>query len=130
MKVALLSLAFLGSQSFMTSQPITPISDSIPHLNVEVLCKATEATDQAMGLTEAQSFEHCLRDETEAQQQLAALWQASSTAVRNQCEGEAMAGDSQSYVDLLTCIQMTNDAKALSSAGPPLRGASKNRNKN
>ena len=54
MKVALLSLALLG-------QPVTiPVSDKVPVLNVEPLCKATVADDKAMGLTDAQSFSGCM----------------------------------------------------------------------
>jgi hypothetical protein len=47
MKAALLSLAFLGSQS--VTIPAMQASDRIPHLNVEALCKATSARDKAMG---------------------------------------------------------------------------------
>lgn len=87
--------------------------DRIPHLNVEALCKATSATDKAMGLALAQSFEACMRDETTAQQQLTAIWQANPAPVRERCAGEAMMGDSQSYVDLLTCLQAADIVKAV-----------------
>jgi hypothetical protein len=119
MKAALLSLALLGSQGML-------VADRVPELNVEATCKATTATDKAAGLALAQSFEACMRDETTAQKQLVTLWQATSRTVRDECEGEATVGGIQSYVDLLTCIQMTDDANH-----PPqitLRGASKNRN--
>ena len=56
MKVALLSLALLG-------QPLIPVSDKVPVLNVEALCKASVEEDKAMGLTEAQSFSGCMDDE-------------------------------------------------------------------
>jgi hypothetical protein len=71
-----------------------------------------------------------MRDEKDARQQLITLWPTSSASVRKECEGEATTGGSQSYVDLLTCMQITSEANALSSASAaPLRGASKNRNK-
>ena len=63
MRVALLSLALLG-------QPLIPVSDKVPVLNVEALCKATVEDDKAMGLTDAQSFSDCMKDETQAQQQV------------------------------------------------------------
>ena len=121
MKAALLSLALLGGQ------PVVLVSDRIPELNVEGLCKATTAADKAMGLVLAQSYEACMRDETTARQQLTAIWQANRSPVRDNCEGEAVAGGSQSYVDLLTCIQMTDDANP-SLQRTQLRGASKSRN--
>jgi|SRR5215475_16053770 len=120
MKAALLTLGLLGSQTFM-------VSDSIPHLNVEALCRSTVADDKAMGLALAQSFDGCMGDETAAQKQLAAVWQASAGPVRDQCEGEAIAGGFQSYVDLLTCLQLADSVSPASSAAS-LRGASKNRN--
>ncbi|MGY4626595.1 hypothetical protein [Bradyrhizobium sp. USDA 4486] len=122
MKLVLFSLGLLASHSLL------PISDRVPELKVETLCKMTSETDKAMGLALAQSFADCMRDETAAQQQLGTMWATTKSTVRDTCEGEAVAAGSQSYVDLLTCIQMTETASALSSP-PPLRGASKNRNK-
>ena len=122
MKIALLSLAMMGGQFAI------PVSDRVPHFNVEALCKATVATDKAMGLALPQTYEDCIRDENNALQQLNTVWLTNSDAVRNQCEGEATAGGSDSYVDLLTCMQMADWAKA-TPAAPKLRGASKDRNK-
>lgn len=121
MNAALFSLALLASPS------LVEISDRIPELKVEALCKATTETDKAMGLALAQSFADCMRDETAAQQQLGTLWATTRPAVRNACESEATIVG-QSYVDLLTCIQMTDVASATSTT-PALRGASKNRNR-
>jgi hypothetical protein len=122
MKAALLSLALLGGQS------VIPVSDSVPHLNVEATCKAAAATDKEMGLALGQSYDACMRDETTAQQQLTAIWQANPGPVRDRCETEAKIGDdSQSYVDLLTCLQAADIVNPLPQS-TPLRGASKNRN--
>lgn len=122
MKAALLSLALLGGQSAIL------VSDRVPHLRVEALCKATAEDDRENGIVLGQSFENCMRDETAAQQQLTAVWSSNAGAARDRCEAEAMIGDdSQSYVDLLTCMQeagLTNTASPRAS----LRGASKNRN--
>ena len=122
MKAALLSLALLGSQS------VIPVSDRVPKLNVEALCKATAADDKANGIVLGQSFEGCMRDETTAQQKLTTIWQANPAPVRDRCESEAMIGDdTQSYVDLLTCLQAADIVNPPAQAAP-LRGASKNRN--
>jgi hypothetical protein len=123
MKVALLSLALLG-------QPVAiPVSDKVPVLNVEALCKATVADDKAMGLTDAQSFSGCMEDETQAKQQVSDMWATSPSAVRNQCEMTATTGGSQSYVDLLTCLQAEYIAAHPDLPPGSLRGASKDRNK-
>ena len=122
MNIASLFLALLASNVTV------PVSDRVPELKVEALCKATSETDQAMGLALAQSVADCMRDETAAQQQLGTVWSTTKPAVRDSCEGEAASGPAQSYVDLLTCIQMADTASAQSTT-PPLRGAGKNRNK-
>jgi hypothetical protein len=122
MRVTLPLLVLLGCQPVLAS-------DRAPKLNVEALCKTTTATDKAMGLVLAQSFSACMRDENAAQKQLISLWQKNPGSVRDECEGEAMAGGIQSYVDLLTCMQMADWAKPASQA-TRLRGASKNRNTN
>jgi len=122
MKAALLSLALLGS-----NLP-TLVSDRVPELKVEALCQATTAIDKEMGLSEAQSFADCVRDETAAQQQLQAIWQGTAPSLRNRCEGEATSAGAQSYVDLVTCIQMEETANSLPNP-TGLRGASKARNK-
>ncbi|MCP3444646.1 hypothetical protein [Bradyrhizobium sp. CCGUVB14] len=125
MKIAALSAAFLGSQLF-----VIPVSDRVPELKVEAQCQATTATDKAMGLSESQSFADCMRDETDARQQLQTLWTATPGPVRDSCLGEATGEGSPSYVDLLTCIQMRQIASATpTDTAPKLRGASKNRNK-
>jgi len=117
---AFLSLALLGGQAAM------PVSDRVPQFNIEALCKSTAAADKAMGLAEPQSFADCMRDEKDALQQLSALWPTNTVAVRDRCEGEAVAAGTASYVDLLTCLQMTDLASSLTT-GAPLKGGSKNR---
>jgi hypothetical protein len=127
MKVVALSLlALLGA-----APPVTiPVSDKIPVLNVEALCKATVEDDKAMGLTDAQSFSGCMEDETKAQQQVNTMWAASPGDVRNQCEITATTGGSQSYVDLLTCLQAAYIVAHPDLPPGALKGASKDRNKN
>ncbi|MDH2343463.1 hypothetical protein QCM77_31020 [Bradyrhizobium sp. SSUT18] len=122
MKIVLLTLAMIGGQTTI------PVSERVPQLNVEATCKATVATDKAMGLDLAQSYDDCMRDENSALQQLHSVWLTNSDSLRNRCEGEATAGGSDSYVDLLTCMQMADWAKSTPDA-PKLKGASKNRNK-
>jgi hypothetical protein len=122
MRIVVLFLALAGGQ------PLIPVSERVPRLDVEAMCRATVATDKAMGLDLPQSYEDCMRDENSALQQLNTAWTANPEALRNRCEGEATAGGSDSYVDLLTCMQMAEWVNSPASA-PKLRGAGKNRNK-
>ncbi|OKO78031.1 hypothetical protein AC630_20120 [Bradyrhizobium sp. AS23.2] len=108
----------------------TPVSERLPNFNIEGLCKATAADDAAMGLSLPQPVENCVRDETAAKQQLAAIWEQNAGPKRDSCEAEAAIGisDSQSYVDLLSCMQMAGIAGA-GATTTTLRGGSKTRNK-
>jgi hypothetical protein len=116
--------------AFTSIQTTVPVSERLPNFNIEGLCKATAADDAAMGLDLAQPVENCMRDETAAKQQLATIWEQNAGPARDSCEGESAAGprDSQSYVDLLTCMQMAGVANAGAQA-TSLRGGSKARNK-
>lgn len=116
---ALLSLVSLASMPALASE-------RIPQFNVQATCNASAAADKAMALAEPQSVADCMRDEMDARQQLTTLWQSNPGPVRESCEGEAVAGGNESYVDLLTCLQMADLASSSSSAAP-LKGASKKR---
>ena len=122
MKIVLVSMAVIGSQL------VTPVSDKVPKLNVEATCRAIVATDKEMGLSVTQSYDDCMHDENAAQDQLSPAWLATTNEVRHQCEGEATAAGNESYVDLLTCVQMADYAKSPSPSASLLTGASKSRN--
>jgi len=125
MNVAFLSIALVSQ---LGSPVVIPVGDLVPAINVERTCKETAAADKAANLDLAQPVENCMRDENAAREQLAAIWANYSAQVRNRCEQEATLVGTGSYVDLLTCMQMTDPATI--SPTPALRGASKNRNKN
>jgi hypothetical protein len=121
MKVALLSLAFLGTEL------VTPISDRVPELSVEALCKGRSADDRVMGLPESQSVADCVRDETAAKQELGTIWATTSRPIRDGCQNEVLFSlGTRSYLDLLSCIQIADDTKSMS---PATRGVSKSRNR-
>ena len=121
MKAALLALSLLG-------QPAIPVSDRVPVFNVEALCRDVSADDKASGLVLAQDASECERDEGLARQQLSSAWLTVPGPARDSCEGEAAPAGIQSYVDLLTCLQMTGWANPNPAPATPLRGASKMRN--
>ena len=125
MNKGLLSIA-LASQ--LGSPLVIPVGDRVPVIDVERTCKETVATDKAMDLDLPQSVKKCMSDENAARQQLAAIWLSYSASIRDRCEQEATLVGTGSYVDLLTCMQMTDPTKLTPTMA--LRGASKNRNRN
>jgi len=59
------------------------------------------------------SFEACMKDEQSARAQLAATWDRFAGPQRANCVQTENTGGSPSYVELLTCMQMAQDAKTL-----------------
>jgi hypothetical protein len=126
MIVAFVSIA-LATQ--LVSPLVIPVGDLVPVIDVQRSCKETAAANKAMDLDLAQSVANCLRDENAARLQLIGIWSTYSASVRDRCEKEATnIPGSASYVDMLTCMQMTDPSTM--SPTPALRGARKTRNKN
>jgi hypothetical protein len=92
-------------------------ADKPPEFDVTASCKAVAA----FGLALQHSPEACISDENAAHAELKQKWETYSATERSRCVDETMIA-SPSYVDILTCLQMAQDAEALNS---PLVGASK-----
>ena len=96
---ALLALAF-GSTA------VIAVAD-VPEYDVAPSCRAAVTVMPG-------SFEACMRDEQSARAQLAASWDRFAAPQRDNCvQTESNTGGPPSYVELLTCMQMTQDAKRL-----------------
>ena len=72
-------------------------ADELPAFDIARNCKS-EATDSRMG-------KNCTGDETDAKNQLAKRWSSFSASQKQTCVGESSIGE-QSYVELLTCLEM------------------------
>jgi hypothetical protein len=95
---ALLALAF-GSPLFIA------VAD-VPAYDVSPACRAAVTVMPG-------SFEACMKDEQAARAQLAATWDRFAGPQRDNCVQTENTGGSPSYVELLTCLQMAQDAKSL-----------------
>jgi hypothetical protein len=90
--------------------PLLPLaaqahSEGVPKLAVENSCRDAKL----YGMTDPeQTYKNCMLDENEAKQQLEAKWSDYKAATRRQCLA-AGANPSPSYVELLTCIEMTDE---------------------
>ncbi|MGA7810776.1 hypothetical protein [Bradyrhizobium sp.] len=108
MKAALFSLAILGTRSAIA------VADNVPKISNQSLCRARAADDRIMNLPP--SLSECLRQENDAKQKLDLVWGTTPARLRNRCRADAVTLGTLSYLDLLTCVQMTDDAKPLSPA--------------
>jgi hypothetical protein len=73
--------------------------DRVPAFNIARNC--TE--EVAGGITSSAA---CSKDETDAKSELAKRWSEFSASNKKACVGESSIGGEQSYVELLTCVEM------------------------
>ena len=80
------------------------VSDTVPRFDTVRECRIEggPSVDQA----------RCSRDEAAALRQLQEAWAQYAGADRKTCATEATIGDFASYVELLSCLEMSRDAKS------------------
>ena len=84
-------------------------ADDVPTYDVRKSCKADTQAYPSAG-----NVDGCLRDEQDARTTLVSQWTQFAPDSRTRCT--RMVGDPagpQSYVELLTCLQMARDVKSL-----------------
>src|SRR5579871_211687 len=64
--------------------------------------------------------ESCTKDETDAKNELTKRWSEFSASAQKSCIGEADIGGDKSYVELLTCLEMTTGRFIQSTEGSRL----------
>ena len=75
-------------------------ADGPPAFDIAKNCR--EEVAGSIGTTAA-----CTKDETDAKNELTKRWSEFSASAKKSCIGEADMGGEKSYVDLLTCLEMT-----------------------
>jgi hypothetical protein len=112
-------------------QLLLQVSDSVPNLNIEQVC---EGIAQQGGVTFrdpaiAQEKKNCLESEQQIRQELVKQWSSFIAADKVHCVNEATMGGDSSYTELLTCLEMARDVRAMreeqqggkSDASPPAK---------
>ena len=74
-------------------------ADRVPHFDIAKNC-----TDEVAG--GASTAQACKNDETTAKDEVVKRWSQFSAANRKSCVGESSIGGEQSYVELLSCLEM------------------------
>ncbi len=95
---------------------IIPV-DSVPSLNVEQVC---EGIAQQGGVSFrdpniAVEKKNCLDSEHATRDELVKQWSTFSATDKTACTNEATMGGDSSYTELLTCLEMARDVRALHS---------------
>ena len=97
------------------AQLILAAADSVPDLNVEQVC---EGIAEQGGVTFrdpaiAQERKNCIDGEQAIRQELVKQWSNFSGADKTSCVNESMMGGESSYTELLTCLEMARDVRAM-----------------
>ncbi len=79
------------------------VSDTVPSFSIVRECRFEGELTVA--------FDRCSKDETEARQRLEGEWAQFVAADKSTCIVESTVGGFASYVDLLTCLEMSNDVR-------------------
>jgi hypothetical protein len=90
--------------AIVLSSQIALVSEVPPALDFAVGCRATDQSKPA-------NLQNCFRDETAARTTLAETWLQYPLGDRANCSAVQTSGGTQSYVELMTCLQMAKDAK-------------------
>jgi len=82
-----------------------------PKFDVKATCRQAQPlmgdqTDQGI-------YQSCVNEENGARSQLKSSWSTYKASTRKSCVDEAQIGGAPSYVDLLTCLQLYQDATTL-----------------
>src|SRR5215831_19753334 len=77
-----------------------PAADRIPAFDIVGNCSAEVAN---VGI---EKVADCTKDETDAKNELDKSWPQFGSSDKQACVGESGIGGAQSYVELLTCLQM------------------------
>lgn len=83
------------------------VAQEVPTLDVAPLCRAQAKAAQDLA-------DACLADEKRARDELVRRWTEFAAADRTRCTGMVKStAAAQSYVELLTCLQIALDVKGL-----------------
>src|SRR5262245_18881767 len=95
-----------------------PVADGPPTLSVEAGCRGAARADPLQQIT----VESCMKQELDAQEELKRNWDTFSAADRGHCQRLTSTGGLPSYVELVTCLQISRDARELRAKEPKTQG--------
>jgi hypothetical protein len=94
------------------------LADEIPTLDVKPICRGIAM--QAANPTEKGgpdlSYKECVNSERAVRDELAKIWSTFAAADKGHCVRLATQGGEPSYTELITCLEMARDVRALSSS--------------
>jgi hypothetical protein len=89
------------------------MAEGVPRFNIERTCRGAGSFT---GADKEISYKGCLKDEADAHDQLTQKWTRFTPADRRDCIAQG-ATPMPSYVELLTCLEMSADVEAINTPG-------------
>ena len=91
-------------------------SDDIPTVDVRPVCRGIAMQGELEAGLQQTSFEQCVQSEQAVREQLKKEWSTFTTADKSHCVALGKTGGESSYTELITCMEMARDVRALRSA--------------
>jgi hypothetical protein len=94
---------------------VMPVADSVPVLNVDQVCQGIAQQggvtfhDSAVG----DEKKNCLDSEQATRDELVKQWSTFAPPDKTACTNESRMGGDSSYTELLTCLEMARDVRAM-----------------
>jgi hypothetical protein len=98
-------------------------SDDIPTVDVRPVCRGIASQGELEVGLQQTNFEQCVQSEQAVREQLKKEWSTFSTADKSHCVALAKTGGESSYTELITCMEMARDVRAIRSAEATSSGA-------
>jgi hypothetical protein len=94
---------------------LVPIVDKVPALNVEQVCDgiAQQGGVSFRDPNIAVEKKNCLDSEHATRDELTKQWSSFAAIDKTACTNESTMGGQSSYTELLTCLEMARDVRAL-----------------
>jgi hypothetical protein len=92
----------------LLSFQLVAVADAVPNFNLDPTCRAA-----GEGVIAGRTKESCLRSENEARDHLRAQWAEFPATDRVHCAQSTGTGGVPSYVELLTCLEISKQARDL-----------------
>jgi len=95
-------------------------SDGYPVLDVAPLCRGLTSSTSLLEGLDAGSFDQCIKGQQDDRKDMINQWSNFSAEDKRHCIAEATMGGVSSYTDLVSCLEMSRDARKLPSAAKDL----------
>lgn len=108
------------AMSAAAASTIAAPRDPYPVLDVAPLCRGLTGSSSLLEGLDAGTFDQCMKGQQDDRKDMINQWSTFSAEDKRHCIAEATMGGVSSYTDLVSCLEMSRDARKLPSAAKDL----------